>query len=246
MTALKPFCVYPCQFLDETWQRQGGSRHWPGSEVLDSNDAPIRYLLRTADGVLRGLGMTPHEAREKMLMICAAANAPGADRAALLPPPLKDVPDDKLLTPSVAARVLATHLGREVSSQAVRHLCEQGDLAYTEVVVQHLERRITRDSLLELIRRGMPDRKGGRPRKNTMPEKIYIYNQNCTAAGQAVSQSVIDDYNGDPDDAGDWTSYTVDDLPYVERRAAEAGAGDDRYYSGVAATIRQAFGLDPE
>lgn len=153
-------------------------------------------------------------------------------------------PDDAL-SPSQASELYHALTGQPLNRQRWHQWAARGDVQARAETITMTQLLIPAAEVLRLAQEGLPDRgKGGRPRKEKpVNDKIYIYNQSCSAAGQAVSQAVIDDYNGDPDEAGDWTAYTADDLPYVERRAAAAHAGDDLYYRTVAETIRRAFGL---
>ncbi len=80
--------------------------------------------------------------------------------------------------------------------------------------------------------------------------QVAIYNENCVAAGQQVSQSTLDEYGGDWHDDGDWTVYDgtpeellvmSETLPHCRQRAY------DQYYWRVAGAIREAvFAERPE
>jgi hypothetical protein len=153
-----PYTLHEFPHLTARLHALGGSRYH-GWRVMDSADAPVRFVLQPPSGPeLYPLGMTSAEAGQRLVMLAAGDS---------LPPQLQPVPDESLLTPAVAARVLSAQTGVPVSAQAVRHLCNQGELAAREVIVRKLERRIERHSLLDLIRRGLPEKnKGGRPRQD--------------------------------------------------------------------------------
>ena len=73
--------------------------------------------------------------------------------------------------------------------------------------------------------------------------KVYIYNENCVMAGRSVAQSVLDDHDGDPDDAGDWTMF--EGTPKELRRLADTIDANNKphfsvYESRKADTIRAA------
>jgi len=78
--------------------------------------------------------------------------------------------------------------------------------------------------------------------------KIYIYNENCTMKGRSVPQGIIEEYDGDPDDGGDWTVHEgstaelLDEARIIERHARTGGGG--QYDRQVARTIAEAIGVE--
>jgi len=70
--------------------------------------------------------------------------------------------------------------------------------------------------------------------------KVYIFNENCVMAGQAVPQRIIEQHD-DPDNGGDWTMY--DDEP-SELLAIADGLDQlgcqNGYNRKVARTLREA------
>ena len=81
--------------------------------------------------------------------------------------------------------------------------------------------------------------------------KLYIYNENCVMAGQAVPTRELERYEN-PDDGGDWfvVEGTLRELHGDARHwidnAKAAGAGSDRYHRRVARTILEAIGWSEE
>ncbi len=76
--------------------------------------------------------------------------------------------------------------------------------------------------------------------------KLYIYNQNCTMAGQSVPERELEKYVN-PDDCGDWTDHGGTETEMIEEArslihgASNAGAGTDLFYRRVARTILKAL-----
>lgn len=80
--------------------------------------------------------------------------------------------------------------------------------------------------------------------------KVYVYNENCTMKGDSVPERIIEEYDGNPDDGGDWSVYEgtraemLDMAKLIERTARPAGGG--QYDRRVARTIAKAIGVDLE
>ena len=80
--------------------------------------------------------------------------------------------------------------------------------------------------------------------------KLYIYNENCTMAGRPVPDRIIEQYDGDPDEGGDWTVYegTCKELAEIAdllvEQAKTAGAGTDIFIRRVADSIVEAVADD--
>tara|TARA_R110000868_G_scaffold42219_3_gene143296 strand:- start:147 stop:374 length:228 start_codon:yes stop_codon:yes gene_type:complete len=72
-----------------------------------------------------------------------------------------------------------------------------------------------------------------------MTNTIWVYNQNCTMAGHAVPQRLIDQCD-DPSDHGDWHEEVLNEehAAMHEATAKTCGAGDDIYHLRIAKTIR--------
>ncbi len=76
--------------------------------------------------------------------------------------------------------------------------------------------------------------------------KLFIYNQNCVMAGQAVPERELERYEN-PDNGGDWTDYGGSENEMIEsarsliQGASNAGAGTDLFHRRVARTILEAL-----
>lgn len=75
--------------------------------------------------------------------------------------------------------------------------------------------------------------------------KLYIYNENCTLAGEQVTRSRLEAYDGDVDEAGDWTCFEGEPqelLSIAKSMEQTDGAPGraNRFGRKVAKTLREA------
>ena len=82
--------------------------------------------------------------------------------------------------------------------------------------------------------------------------KLYIYTQTCMRGGREVSERLIEEYDGNPDDGGDWDVFEGTEEGLIEvagmtaSNARKAKAGTDLYMLRSARTILEAVGWGEE